>query len=717
MSGQSFDDRELEVERYELREPGKYRFAPDRRCFVQTMSSGMVIAVAVHGNRRAHAQRGPSARRDEPLSERFHLGVDGILTVFTSKVEVGQGSRTQLTQAASEEMGLPIDRIRLVMADTQFGPDDGGTAGSRTTPSTVPRVRTAAATLREILAEHAASRLQVPRSELTIANGTIEDRAGRRLTLAELAFDTELAAKMQAGSPDRPLSTPERWHVLGTSVSKVNAREVVTGAARYPSDTVRPGMLYGKVLRPISYGARLTHIDLATAQHMQGVVVVQDEDFVGCAAKTTYQATKARDALAASARWDRPEHPSSGELFLYLKEHVLDEPDNRATSGSARSDRGAEPSALRLQADYTIAYVQHAPMEPRAAVAEWDGDRLTVWTGSQQPARVQSELSRAFRIPEEKVRVIIPDTGGGFGGKHTGEAAVEAARLSKAAGAPVSLRWTREEEFTWAYFRPAGLIEVEASVDAAGKLNSWNFVNYNSGGSAIDTPYRIPGAKSRFVATDAPLRQGSYRALASTANTFARESAMDELAKLAAIDPLAFRLQNLDDGRLKDVLLAAVNQFQWQERSQTLPPGHGIGLACGTEKGSYVAACAEVVMRGDDLRIVRICQAFECGAIQNPRNLQAQVEGSILMGLGAALTEQIEFENGQITTDNFSSYQVPRMRDLPELDIVLVDRPDLASVGGSETPIIAVAPAIANALYRATGIRSRSMPLQTRGST
>jgi isoquinoline 1-oxidoreductase len=307
--------------------------------------------------------------------------------------------------------------------------------------------------------------------------------------------------------------------------------------------------------------------------------------------------------------------------------------------------------------------------------------------------------------------VIVPDTGGGFGGKHTTDAAVEAARLAKAAGRPVSVSWTREEECTWAYCRPAGLIEVQAGLDKAGTLHVWDFANYNSGGSAIQTPYRVPHGRTRTISTDSPLKQGSYRALASTANTFARESVMDELAHLAGIDPLEFRLAHLPEGRLKDVLLAAARKFNWSERRARQKSPRGVGLACGTEKGSYVAACAEVEVDGGEIKVLSVCQAFECGAIQNPLNLRAQVEGCIIMGLGGALTEEVRFQDGKITNPRFSEYFVPRMSDVPELDIVLVDRRDLVSVGAGETPIIAVAPAVANAVFQATGDRRRSMPL------
>jgi isoquinoline 1-oxidoreductase len=580
----------------------------------------------------------------------------------------------------------------------------------------VPRVRSAAAAARELLAEAAAERLGVERSSLRIEGGVFSSGAAQ-VSLAELARGADLKSKLDA--PPREgasIARVEEWHVLGTAVPKVRGREVVTGAAQYPSDIVRPGMLHGRVLRPASYGATLKSIDLAPAEAMPGITAVRDGEFVGCAAPTSWQAQQAIAAIVATAEWEqRTGQPSSDTLFEHFKTSAGGDASGRSRPReNAWGNRAAAfaAAAKKLDAAYTVAYIQHAPMEPRAAVAEWQDGKLTVWTGTQQPSRVHGELTQAFRLPGERVRVIVPDTGGGFGGKHTGETAVEAARLAKAAGRPVSLRWTREEEFTWAYFRPAGLIEVQAALDDAGRLTAWDFANYNSGGSAIDTPYRVPHGRTRFVSTDSPLRQGSYRALASTANTFARESAMDELAAMAGVDPLDFRLERLDEGRLRNVLQAAAEKFDWRRRRGERAKDRGVGLACGTEKGSYVAACAEVEVSEGRITVLSVCEAYECGAIQNPRNLRAQVEGSIIMGLGGALTEAIEFREGKIANPAFSSYAVPRMSDVPELDIVLVDRRDLPSVGAGETPIIAVAPAIANAVHHAAGVRCRSMPLR-----
>ena len=294
----------------------------------------------------------------------------------------------------------------------------------------------------------------------------------------------------------------------------------------------------------------------------------------------------------------------------------------------------------------------------------------------------------------------------------TGEAAIEATRLAKAVGKPVKLVWTREEEFTWAYFRPAGLIEVRSGVRADGTLTTWEYHNYNSGGSAIRTPYEVSNQKIQFHPADSPLRQGSYRALAATANVFARETHMDELANALEMDPLEFRLKNLKDARLKAVFEAAAECFGWEKRETG--SNQGAGIAGGIEKGGYIATCAEVQVdpKSSDVKIVRVVAAFECGAILNPDGLVNQIEGSIIMGIGGALFEAIEFENDAIKNPRFSDYQVPRFRNIPPIETVLLDRKDLPSAGGGETPIVAIAPSIGNAIFNATGIRHRSLPMR-----
>jgi isoquinoline 1-oxidoreductase len=352
-------------------------------------------------------------------------------------------------------------------------------------------------------------------------------------------------------------------------------------------------------------------------------------------------------------------------------------------------------------------------MEPRAAAAQWDGDRLTVWTGTQRPSGVRDELAEAFSIPQERVRVIVPDTGGGFGGKHTGDAAVEAARLAKGAGKPVAVHWTREEEFTWAYFRPAALLELAAAFDGDGRVTAWDFANHNSGTAGIDCPYAFASKRIRFIPCESPLRTGSYRALAATANNFAREAFLDRLAAARKQDPLAFRLEYLGEGRLRDVLNAAAAAFGWTDTTARPAGVKGAGIACGTEKGSFVATCVEVAMEEGAKRpsIRRVTVAFDCGPVHHPKNLRAQIEGAIVMGLGAVLREAMVFADGKIENYNFKKYRVPRFRDVPPIEVIIVDRPDVESAGAGETPIIALAPAVANAMFHATGAAPAALPI------
>jgi isoquinoline 1-oxidoreductase len=397
-----------------------------------------------------------------------------------------------------------------------------------------------------------------------------------------------------------------------------------------------------------------------------------------------------------------------GDLYTYLKQHPAAPQEPQRWGGPERFEQGAiaeghAAAVEHLAQIYTVAYIAHAPLEPRAALAEWAGDMLTVWTGTQRPFGVRGELAQAFGLPEEAIRVIVPDTGAAYGGKHTGEVAIEAARLARAAERPVKLIWTREEEFTWAYFRPAGVIDVAGAVDAEGRLTAWEYHNYNSGAAGIRTPYTVANQIIEYHPSQPVLRQGSYRALAATANHFARETHMDELAHALGRDPLAFRLQNLQDERLRAVFEACAAAFGWGARKPEL--GHGFGIAGGTEKGSYVATCAEVAVDqvNGNLRLVRVVQAFECGAVVNPNGLRNQIEGAIMQGLGGALFEAIEFADGKILNGRFANYRVPRFADTPAIEVVLVDRPDLPSAGAGETPIVGIAPAVGNALCRQWG--------------
>jgi isoquinoline 1-oxidoreductase beta subunit len=683
-----------------------------RRTFVQMLGAGLLITVT---EGVSFSQRPGGGGRSIAVAARVHINTDGTITVMTGKVEEGQGPRAQLTQAAGEELRVDVESIRLLMSDSDLTPDDGRTAGSQTTPRTVPAVRQGAATARELLKRLAAEQWNVDPGALEVEHGVITNRKTKKtISYADLAKSENVAeAFKQTVSSDIDLTPVEQWQAMGTSVPRPNSRDIVTGAHKYPSDIIRPNMLYGKILRPPSYGATLESIDLSKAEAMKDVVVAREGQFVGFAAPTSFRAAQVLEAAAGTASWKTTPHPSSREIFTYLKEHA------RRGDRSRPSTRGSVDEALAkagkvLSETYHVAYIQHTPMEPRAAVAEWNDGKLTVWAGVDGPHQVKSDLVRALGVSSDQVRVIVPDMGSGFGGKHSGEAAEEAARLAKAAGRPVLVRWTRAEEFTWAYFRPAAVIECKGGLDDKGTLIAWDFTNINAGGAAIDTPYNIPNTSILSAGSDSPLRQGAYRCLAATANNFARESFMDELATAAGADPLAFRLAHLDNVRIRAVLETVAKHFDWPNRRKKVTPEIGIGLACGTEKNSVVAACVQVGIdrKKGEIKVHEVCEAFECGPIQNPANLTSQVQGCIVMGLGGALREEMEFEDGKILNASFTKYLVPRFKDVPKIDVHLINKTDIPSAGGGETPIIAIAPAISNAVFAATGIRLRSMPMQ-----
>ena len=646
----------------------------------------------------------------------LHIREDGRVEVYTGKAEMGQNIRTSLTQAVAEELRIPVEVIDMIMADTDRTPYDMGTFGSRTTPTMAPRLRKVAASARAVLLARAAEKWQVPVADLTVSDGRVLHPASdRTISYGALTGGQRL---IELWSDAVPLTPPEQWTITGQSAPRVDGWSMVTGQHRYPTDLSRPGMLVGKVLRPPAFGATLTRLDTTQAAAIPEVTVVHLGDFVGVAAPDRVTAQRALESIEAA--WQTVPQIAETELFDYLRSHPSQPTAHQHFGGPAVSERGSLEAGRaaadrRVAETYTVAYIAHAPLEARAALAEWNGSRLTVWTGTQRPFGVRGELAAAFQISEDDVRVVVPDTGASYGGKHTGDAAIEAARLAKAAGRPVKVVWTREEEFSWAYFRPAGVIDVKSAVRADGTITAWEFHNYNSGDQAMGTPYAIANQTSEFHTTLAPLRQGSYRALAATANHFARESHMDELAQAIGMDPLAFRLKNLGEPRLAAVLEEAALRCGWYERQRA--PGHGFGIAGGTEKGSFVATCVEVAVdrESGQIKLIRIVEAFDCGAVVNPDGLRNQIEGAVVQAIGGALFEHIEFDNGKILNDRFSRYRVPRFADVPPIEAVLVDRPTEPSVGAGETPIVTAAPAIANAIFDATGRRLRSLPLAPNG--
>lgn len=693
----------IEPDRLELFEAPAYRFDVARRDFFRIVGTGLVVACV---SPAAGQESGRGRREDLPadVSAWLHIGDDGRVTVYTGKTEVGQNIRTSLTQAVCEELRVVPGSVDLVMADTARVPFDMGTFGSRTTPDMNVRLRRVAATARRALVARAAQRLRVPATEVVVEAGTVRhSAAGTGIGIGDLVKGARLVETIEDG----PLRAADAWDVQGTPLKKVNGVEFVTGRHEYASDIERPAMLHGAVLRPPAPSAVLVSADTKEAETIPGVRVIRDGDFIGVTAATRRGAARAVGAIRPA--WKQPVEPSSVDVIGYFRRHR--EPQAPGRTVVAPHIAGSTADALRAaqhvtSGTYQIAYIAHAPMEPRAALAEWQDGMLTVWTATQRPFGVRDQLCEAFRLPPDRVRVIVPDAGSAYGGKHTGEAALEAARLARAAGRPVRVAWSREEEFAHAYSRPGGVIDIKSAASNEGVVTAWEYDSYNAGPAAIRPIYTFANQRVEMHPTRSPLRVGSYRGLAATANHFARETHLDEVAAALPMDPLALRLRNLSDARQRAVLQAAAERAGWSARTKSL------GIACGVEKGSYVATVADVsVASSGVVHLKRLVVAYECGAIVNPDGLRNQVEGAVIQGIGGALFERVLFENARVTNGRFESYRVPRFADIPSIDLVLLDRRDLPSAGAGETPIVAVAPAIGNAIFAASGVRLRHMPL------
>lgn len=679
-----------------------------RRAFLRRFTGGLAVLWFIETSATSPAQTAPAApRRPGPpppppreLAAWLHIAADGAITVFTGKVEIGQNARTSLSQIVAEELPAPLSSITLVMGDTSLTPFDRGTSGSRTTPDMVPILHRAAATARESLLDLAAKKLSVDRATLTARDGRIHHSGTpRSLGYGELTRGEKLVLDIADTTPIKPATA---WTVAGTSVPKIGARAFVTGRHIYTTDFTRPGLLHGRVLRPTSFGATLATLDTSAADALPGATIVRDGEFVGAFAATEHLAAQAVAALRAT--WKTTPQLAERDLYTHLRATARTRPPAPPTP---------DPAHTHLAHTYTVPYLAHAPLEPHAAVAEWTApDRLTAWVSTQHPFAVRNELARVLALPPAHVRVLVPDVGSGFGGKHSAETALEAARLARVAQKPVKVVCTREEEFTWFYSRPAGVIDISSAARADGTVVNWTHDNINSGASAIRAPYEFAAQRTAFHAATSPLRQGPYRGLAATANAFARETHLDELARALRLDPLALRRQNLREPRALAALDTAARAFGWNFAAPRRPDT-GIGLSFHSDKGAFMGTFAEVHVAPATGRITvtRVVQSFDPGAIINPAHLRSQVEGCIIQGLGAALFESVHFDHGRIQNSTFSTYRVPRFSDTPpRLEVILIDHKELPPSGAGESPLGGIAPAIGNAIFDATARRLRSLP-------
>jgi isoquinoline 1-oxidoreductase len=690
----------------------------DRRDFVKALGGGILVVVNLPMARAlSPAEEAQRRQRGYPddINAYLHIAEDGTVTLYSGKIEMGQGVMTSLSQEAAEELGVALDAMRIVMGDTDTCPWDMGTFGSLTTRMFGPAVRAAAARARLVLTDLAAERFGVARDTLSVNDGVVHvtDDRSRHVSYGELARGERITHTVDE---EAVLRTVEEFTIMGRSPQRLDGIAKVTGEAQYAGDILRPGMLYARLLRPPAHGATLARVDTAAAATVPGVTVVDEAGLVAVLADDPE--TAARALALVESEFSTPEAAVDTESIFEHIVRAAPEPSLAERDGDL--DRGRRESVRTFEATYYNGYVAHAPMEPHAAVAEIADGRATVWSSTQAPFSQQETIARALGIAPEAVRVITPYVGGGFGGKVPGQQAVEAARLAQITGRPVQVAWTRAEEFFYDTFRPAAVIEITSGIDLEGRIVLWDYDVYGAGSRGSDVFYDVPNRRVRVFGEWGrapegmhPFAVGAWRAPAANSNRFAAEQQIDTMAAAAEMDPLEFRLRNTSDARMVAVLEAVAEASDWRPAAAPRRRGRGRGLACGIDAETYVALVAEVTadpMTGV-IRVERVVCAQDMGLVVNPDGARMQMEGCIAMGLGYALSEEIRFDGGQIHDANFDTYGLPRFSWMPEIETVFVRNDELPPKGGGEPAIINMGAVVANAVFDATGIRVRRLPL------
>ena len=684
-----------------------------RRDFLKLAGGGIVVLFAVGDPARLEAQRRGGRALPEDFNAFLKIGEDGRVSCFTGKIEMGQGVVTSLAMMLADELQVPLESVDMVMGDTDLCPWDMGTFGSMTTRFFGPPLRAAAAEARAVLVELAGERLGVPPSELEAADGAVRVKAhgNRKVTYAELAKGQRIARHLE-GRPAE--EKPSDFTIVGTPVTRRDAAEKVTGAAKFSGDFREAGMLCARLLRPPAHGTKRINVDTSAARKLPGVVVVEDGDLVAVLHEDPELAERALGQV--KAEFGPSEFTTDDKTIFDHLLKVAPAPEVGAEAGSLAA--GEKAAKTVIEKTYLDGYKAHAPMEPHTAFAVPQGDRMIVRASTQNPFPLQSQAASVLGVDEKRVRVIPPYVGGGFGGKTNNQQAIEAVRLAKLTGRPVMVAWTRAEEFFYDSFRPAAIVKIKAGVDAAGRLCLWDYGVYYAGDRGAEPFYDIPNHRLsvyssgwRGVPGSHPFSTGAWRAPGNNTNTFAREVHIDLLAEAAGADPLQFRLNNLKNEHMIRVLKTVADKFGWVPAKA--PSGRGFGVACGIDAGTYVAHMAEVEVdrKTGGVRVNRVVCAQDMGLAINPEGATIQMEGCLTMGLGYALAEDIHFKDGRIFDLNFDTYELPRFSWLPEIETVIVDDRNAAPQGGGEPAIIAMGAVVANAIYDAVGARIFQMPL------
>ena len=689
----------------------------DRRDFLKLTSSGLLVIFAVtppKGMPRPVWNPAGVQRPPADFNAFLHIGADGRVTVLLGKIEMGQGAMTSLPQLAAEELNVPLASVDVVMGDTDLCPFDTGTFGSMSVRNLGPVLRAAAAEARAVLVQMAAEKLQVSAADLEVKDGVVTSKAtpARRVSYGELTAGKRIERRFEGRAA---LEKVSEFTVVGKSAPRRDALEKVTGKAKYAGDIMPPDALHARILRAPAHGATLTSVDTSAAEKAPGVRVVKDGDLVAVLHAHRDEADAALKLVKAI--WaPSPSTLDNQNIFAHLEKAA---PEGRAVASGGNVADGEKAAAQVVEQKYLKGYVAHSAMETHSAVASLAADgKVTVWASTQTPFPLQTSLARALKLPTEKVRVITPYVGGGFGGKSASSQAIEAARLAAAVGKPVRVVFDRSEEFFFDTFDPATVIKIRAGLDAAKKIVSWDYEVIGAGSRGADQFYAIPhhrtvvrGGWNANTNNMHPFAIGPWRAPGANANVFARESHIDVLAAKVGVDPVEFRMNNLVDARMKRVLQAAAEKFGWTPA--VAPSKRGVGVSCGIDAGTYVAAMAEVKVNASTgaVQVVRVVCAQDMGVLVNPEGAKQQIEGCITMGLGYTLAEEVRFRNGVVLDKNYGTYTLPQFSWVPKIETVILDSPDLPAQGGGEPAIINMGAVVANAVFDAVGARVVQLPM------
>jgi nicotinate dehydrogenase subunit B len=700
----------------------------------------------------ANQAEGAARASADQIDAWLAVSPDNQVTIYSGRVELGTGVQTALAQIAADELDVPLDHITMVMGDTQRTPDEGYTAGSKTIQVGGVAVRQAAAQARLMLVNLASQRFGVPVEQLTTADGMVSQSGstGRQVSYGDLIGNQQFS---QTVDKDVRTKSPDQYRIVGQSIPRFDLPGKLTGRASYVQDLQVPGMVHGRVVRPAGVGARLQSVDETSVQAVPGLIkVVRNGNFLGVVAEQEWQAIQAAQQL--KVQWQTQESlPDYANLYNTVRASTTQDKTllNDGNVDQVLNSNGGQV----LQATYQTPYQSHGSIGPSCAVADVQSDRATIWSSTQGVYPLRGAVAQLVGLAPETVRVVHVEGSGCYGHNGFDDAAGDAALLSQAVGRPVRLQWMRQDEQAWDPKGPAMVMDVRGAVDANGAVAAWDYAVWTPthstrpGGMAANL---LPGqliehapppadnanvggdrnAKTNYTFTnnrvvvhwlkDSPLRPSALRSLGGGPNTFANESFMDELAYAAEQDPVQFRLRHLSDPRAQAVVQKAAEAAGWQTRPSPDPgqasaatataTGRGIAFSRYENNEAYTAVVAEVQVdrASGQVRVQRMVVAQDAGLIINPDGITNQLEGNLIQATSRALKEQVTFDRTHVTSVDWASYPILTFPEVPQVDVVLVNQPDQPSYGAGEPSTLPVAPAIANAIFDATGARVRTVP-------